>query len=156
MKKIIAIVLFIAAIGSGVYFTCFSKGEGISVFKSDDEKIVERLEAFETAYASGDLDGCLDCLDSKSRNALKGIGKISSALGYGIGDLFSGMFSLGVATQDEQVKFKVKEIKYTDKTHAKVTAEVWLSEDYLYDETTSVETFEMVKEKNDWYLVEDF
>ena len=142
MKKVISIVLVLAVVGAGVYFAFFQK--------SDDEKIVERLEAFETAYASGDLDGCLDCLDSKSRNALKGIGKIRSAFGY------SGMFSLGVATQDEQVKFKVKKINYTDKTHAKVTADIWVSEDYLYKESTSEETFEMVKEKNDWYMVEDF
>ena len=148
MKKVISVVLVLAVIGAGVYFAFFQK--------SDDEKIVERLEAFETAYASGDLDGCLDCLDSKSRNALKGIGKISSALGYGVGDLFSGMFSLGVATQDEQVKIKVKKINYTDKTHAKVTADIWTSEDHLYKEATSEETFEMVKEKNDWYMVEDF
>lgn len=148
MKKVISVVLVLAVVGAGVYFAFFQK--------SDDEKIVERLEAFETAYASGDLDGCLDCLDSKSRNALKGISKISSAFGYGVGDLFSGMFSLGVATQDEQVKFKVKKINYTDKTHAKVTADIWVSEDYLYKESTSEETFEMVKEKNDWYMVEDF
>ncbi len=148
MKKIISVVLVLAIVGIGIYF--------IASHKSDEDKIVERLETFETAYASGDMDGCLDCLDSKSRNALKGIGKVSSALGYGIGDLFSGMFSLGVATYDEQVEFKVKEIKYTDKSHAKVTAEVWLSKDKLHNESTSVETFEMVKEKNDWYLVEDF
>lgn len=148
MKKIISVVLVLSIIGVGIYF--------VASHKSDEDKIVERLETFETAYASGDMDGCLDCLDSKSRNALKGIGKVGSALGYGVGDLFSGLFSLGVATQDEQVKFKVKEIKYVDKIHAEVTAEVWLSKDNLYDESTSVETFEMVKEENDWYLVEDF
>lgn len=148
MKKIISVVLILAVVGVGIYF--------VASHKSDEDKIVERLEAFETAYASGDMDGCLDCLDSKSRNALKGIGKVGSALGYGVGDLFSGLFSLGVAVQDEQVKFTVKKISYTDETHAKVTAEVWLSEDYLYSESTSEEVIEMVKEKDDWYIVEDF
>lgn len=148
MKKIISVVLILAVVGVGVYFA--------ASHKSDEDKIVERLETFETAYASGDLEGCLDCLDAKSRNALKGIGKVSSALGYGIGDLFGGMFSLGVATQDEQVKFTVKKIVYTDETHAEVTADVWASEDYLYDESTTRAVIKMVKEKDDWYMVEDF
>ena len=43
---------------------------------------------------------------------------------------------------------------YTDDNHAKVTADVWTSKDYLYDESTTEETFDMVKENGKWYLVE--
>lgn len=148
MKKLISAVLILAVIGAGVYFAFFNK--------SDDEKIVDRLEAFETAYASGDLEGCLNCLDAKSRNALKGVSKLGSAFGYDVSDFFGGMFSLGVAKQDLKVKFNVKKIVYTDKTHATVTADVWTSEDYLTAESTEEVKFEMVKEDNDWFMIEDF
>lgn len=154
MKKVIAIVIALAVVCTGAYFIFFQK--------SDEEKIVECLEKFETAYASGDLNGCIECFDAKSRNALKGFGTLGSMVQGSVGpfnfnlggDMFSGLFSIGVATEDEQVKFTVKKIVFTDDTHARVTADVWTSEDYLYAESTTEQTFDMVKENGDWYLVE--
>ena len=154
MKKVVAVILICAVVAVGGYFAFF--------YKSDAEKIVERLETFEEAYSTGDFEGVIDCMDAKSRNALKGVGKLGSMVGGDVGpldinfgsDLFSGLFALGVATQDEQVKFKVKRIDFTDDTHALVSADVWTSKDYLYDEANTEETFEMIKEKNDWYLDE--
>ena len=139
MKKVIAILIALAIACTGAYF----------IF-------------FETAYASCDLNGCIECFDAKSRNALKGIGTLGSMVGGSVGpfgfnlgsDMFSSLFSLGVATENEQIKFTVKKIVYTDDNHAKVTADVWTSKDYLYDESTTEETFDMVKENGKWYLVE--
>ena len=62
MKKVIAILIALAIACTGAYFIFFQK--------SDEEKILECLENFETAYASGDLNGCIECFDAKSRNAL--------------------------------------------------------------------------------------
>ena len=154
MKKVIAILIALAIACTGAYFIFFQK--------SDEEKILECLENFETAYASGDLNGCIECFDAKSRNALKGIGTLGSMVGGSVGpfgfnlgsDMFSSLFSLGVAIENEQIKFTVKKIVYTDDNHAKVTADVWTSKDYLYDESTTEETFDMVKENGKWYLVE--
>ena len=117
VKLIISVVL-IVGIGIGVYFGFF--------VKSDEEKILERLETFEKAYAGGDLTGCIDCLDSKNRNAYKALGNLGSNIGGSSGlfsfnlggDTFKSLFSLGVAAQDEQLKFNVKAIKFVDKTHA--------------------------------------
>lgn len=152
MKKIIAAILALALVGTGAYFTFFDK--------SDDEKIADRLEAIETAYANGDMDAILDCMDTKSRNAYKGLGSLGSMIGGSVGPFsfnlggssISSLFSVTVAVEDVSIKFTIKNIEYTDKTHATVTADLWESENYLYDETTQEVTFEMVKEKNDWYL----
>ncbi len=137
----------------------------IAIFsKSDAEKIVDRLEALETAYSQGDLEACIDCFDAKSRNAIKGLGTIGSGIGGSVGpfsfnmggDMISALFSLGVFTQNEQIKFKVKRIVFSDKTSAKITADLWVSEDYLFNESTQTITINMIKEKGDWYIVEEF
>ncbi|MGN1478202.1 MAG: hypothetical protein ACI4XH_00420 [Acutalibacteraceae bacterium] len=146
IKKVLAFVVALALVGTGIYFAFFHK--------TDEDKIIERLEAFETAYATGDFDGCLECLDAKSRNALKGIGSLGSVFGVD-SDAVKGMFSLGVAIEDEQVKFKVKRIVFVDDSHAQVTADVRTSADAAYKESTSQVDFEMVKENNDWYMVEE-
>lgn len=145
--KILISLILIIGIGTGVYFIFFAK--------SDELKMVERLEEFEDAYAKGDLSACIDCLDSKSRNALKAFGSLGSEL-FDIGDdSLSSLFSIGVAAQDERLKFTVKTIKYTDDTHAELTVDLWTSGDYLYKEQTNEVELEMVKEGNDWYIVED-
>lgn len=108
-EKVIAILIALAIACTGAYFIFFKKRRG---------KILECLENFETAYASGDLNGCIECFDAKSRNALKGIGTLGSMVGGSVGpfgfnlgsDMFSSLFSLGVATENEQIKFTVKKL----------------------------------------------
>lgn len=147
MKKIIAALLALSLVGTCVYFGFFHK--------SDEEKIVERFEAYESAYAKGDFEGCLECFDAKSRNAIKGMDSIGSAFGLDTNAL-EGFFSLGVAAQNEQIKFKITKIFFIDDENAQVSAELWMSADAAFSETTTNVTVNMVKEDGDWYIVEDF
>ncbi|MBQ7546278.1 MAG: hypothetical protein IJT41_04850 [Clostridia bacterium] len=156
MKKIIALFLVLTMVGGAVYYFFF--------YKTDDEKIAARLSAFEKSYASGDMDGIMKCFDTKSRNAYKGIGTLGSMFGgkagpfsfnFG-GDTISSLFSLGVATLNLEIKITIQSISYTDDQHAVVAAELWSSENYIEGENTEPIIFNMVKEKNEWYISEDF
>lgn len=107
MKKVVAVILICAVVAVGGYFAFF--------YKSDAEKIVERLETFEEAYSTGNFEGVIDCMDAKSRNALKGVGKLGSMVGGDVGpldinfgsDLFSGLFALGVATRMSKLSLRL-------------------------------------------------
>lgn len=143
MKKIISVLVAVTIVCTGVYFAFFNK--------TDEDKIVERFEDFETAYASGDLSKCLECMDSTSRNAMKGVGKITTGLGLLDSEVIDGLFSLGVAAGKQAVKFNVQTIRYTDDTHATVTVDILL----LPEKETETEDMEVVKEGKDWYLYED-
>lgn len=154
IKLIISVVL-IAGIGISIYLGFF--------VKSEEEKILERLETFEKAYAAGDLTGCIDCLDAKNRNAYKALGNLGSNIGGSAGlfsfdlggDTFKSLFSLGVAAQNEQLKFNVKAIKFVDKTHAILLIDLWTSEDVGNDEQINEIELEMIKEDGDWYILDD-
>ncbi|MBE6795891.1 MAG: hypothetical protein E7533_04835 [Ruminococcaceae bacterium] len=120
--------------------------------KTDTDKIIERFEIFEEAYSAGDLDGCIECLDAQSRNSFKGIESLGPLFGFNT-DLLNGLFALGVTTGNEEIEIDIKKIAYSDDAHAQVTTELRLKG---YSTQNEVETvvFDVVKEENDWYIVE--
>lgn len=151
--KTIVVVAVVAGIAAGVYFCFFSK--------TDVEKICDTLERFETAYEQGDLEKCLSCLDSKSRNGMKGAaslgGGIAGMLGLDLGsNAIGSMFGVAIASQSPKLKFDVEEINFTDDEHAVVTAILNSSGLYATKDTSEKVTIEMVKEDSDWYMIEDF
>ncbi len=152
LKAIVA-VSAIAGIAAAVYFGFFSK--------TDVEKICDTLEKFETAYEQGDISKCLSCLDSKSRNGMKGAaslgGSIAGMLGFDLGsDAVGSLFGVAVAAQNPKLHFEVKEINFTDDKNAKVSAILHSSGLYATKDTSEKISFEMVKEGSDWFMVEDF
>lgn len=144
LLKLVVFVL-IAGIGAGTtYFMFFNK--------TDEEKITDRIDAFTEAYNSGDIDACLNCFDSRSKNALKGLTKLgNSVLGFDLSDLFG----ISVASQDVSISQKVKSITIDSETSATVVAELYYSGDYASKESTTTHTFKMKKEKNNWFIVEN-
>lgn len=137
-------IAFLLCVGLIVYYVFF--------YMSDKEKILERIDAFEIAYNSGDVDAALDCLDGKSKNALRGFSGLGSqVLGFDLNSLFG----IAVATQDINISIKVKSITFIDSNLATVNAELQYSGDYLNSESITVETLKMKKEKNEWYIVEE-
>lgn len=151
--KIIVAVFVLAGFAAVLYFGFFSK--------TDVEKICDTLEKFETAYEQGDISKCLSCLDSKSRNGMKGAaslgGSIAGMLGFDLGsDAVGSLFGVAVAAQNPKLHFEVKEINFTDDEHAKVSAILYSSGLYATKDTSEKVSFEMVKEDSDWFMVEDF
>lgn len=163
MKKFIAFIVVIALIGAGAYYF---------LNKTDEEKIEARFDSFESAYASGDLEGCLDCLDTKSRNAYKGIGTLGSLIGgkkgiFGFdfgGDTLSALFSLGTAVGNKPVHFAVKSIEFNGEDSATVKVELFSGDENVAENSQGETSLEMVREKaawydfwsNDWYIADDF
>lgn len=151
--KALAVFAVIIGIAAGVYFEFFSK--------TDVDKICDTLEKFETAYEKGDIKECLACLDSKGRNGLTGAaslgGSLAGLFGMDLGsNAISSLFGVAVATQNPKLHFDVKEIRFTNDEHAKVTAILTSSGLYATKDTAEKVTFEMVKEGSGWYMVEDF
>ncbi len=149
MKKIL--VLFFSMI---VIISCFASCQMVNEEKTpptNQELITEKIETFLTAYNTGDMEGVLQCLDAKTRNALQAMLNIiesiaGSYIGFEIN--LSDLFSLGVnTTQGDFMGLEITEINIIDSKNANVITIMNL---------TGVETqiiyFEMVYEKNGWYI----
>lgn len=123
---------------------------------SDEDMIRNRMDAFTKAYNAGDMEKCLDCLDSKTRNQYSALVNIGNALigktGFKIA--IADMFALGVALTDEGdvLTFKELDINIQSETSARVKATMVYSENS--DEMESTVTFHLVKEDGDWYITD--
>lgn len=126
-------------------------------FKSDEEQITDRLDAFMSACNSGDLDGALDCMDKSSRNTYGAVFDIGSAL-FGsitgieidVRDLMAVV--LGFSPQDF-FELQIQRISLDSEETATVTASISFT-DPQTGEKVSQEGLElpMIKEGWDWYI----
>jgi hypothetical protein len=108
------IVIVIAAVGAAVWYFF-----GDSLIKSDEDKITERIGMFAAAIDNGDLDKAIDCLDSRTRNALKAANWLgSNVIGFNVSDLLAGMIGIGSAfiPQDASFAVTVHDIEVTGDT----------------------------------------
>lgn len=150
MRKFIIYIIVIAVfIGGGyyVYNTYF--------LKSDEEKIEECLQKFAAAYSEGDFDALCECLDSKSKNALRSIlGVGNSFLNIGLEDIFGTMFSLNsISAGEDSVQFQIKDIKI-NRQKAYVNLEMKIITSIITKtEQVSEEQVTMIKEGFDWKIV---
>lgn len=158
-KKIIVLTMVVVALVSAVF---------IIFNKSDEEKILDKLDDFASAFNSGDSDAMVKCLDKRSQSALKGMIGVSSAVIKQGDNFFSGLFKedenllsdifgLSVGATEAQLTIEVIDITFISDKKAKIEANLIYTDNYLYENTDiDKETFIMVKEKSDWYIVEDF
>ncbi len=142
-KKIIAVLLIACIIVIG----------GLLIFnRSDEDKILDRLNEFATAYSEGDADGLIDCLDKRSQNQVEGmLGIGGSLLGIDIEDIFG--FSVGAT--DDGMMIEVLNITFTNEKTAEVEVNLIYDQSFPYSTNKDHETFDMIKENNDWYIVEE-
>ena len=138
---------------SSILIICFifTSVVGCSLIKTDSEKIEERINEFSSAYNSGDFDGVLDCLDSKTRNTLRATLNITqgiTGMKFNISDLFS--VSVGVMSENDILNLKILKINITDKENATVNATMNYK-DKIQQQSNNV-VFTMVKEKGNWYI----
>ncbi len=124
--------------------------------KTDEELITERIESFVEAYNNGDMEEAIECMDSKSRNALESAMNMANALigktGFDIsmGDLFGLAVSM---SESELLKIDDISITYISDENADVSAGLSYN-----DKITGTANFEeqiiikMKKEKSDWFI----
>lgn len=123
-------------------------------FKSDEEMIEDRMNSFQSAYNTGDMEGVLECFDAKTRNTYKSALNVGSALigitGFNVN--MADLFGLGIAVMDEDelLHFDEMEISVISDNRAKVTVTTY----YRGDDSgnSSQTTFTLVKESGDWYI----
>ena len=145
--------ILIAAALIGVLAFVVFQFDLLNIFKSDEDLIRERVEAFEEAYNNTDWDGILDCLDYETRMTMEltmsfAEGLMGEAAGMDIS--MSDMFAMsGMFIEGDYCTIEILDIQI-DGDYAMVTVEMSVE---LYDMSQSeTATLPMVKEGNDWYI----
>lgn len=148
VKWIIAAVLVIGAAAFVVI-----QFDLLNLFKSDEDLIRERVEAFEAAYNNTDWDAMLDCMDTPTRAMMETVmsfadGMMSEAIGFEMG--MSDLFAMsGLVLDGDFCQMEVTDIQINGEK-AQVTVRMTLD---MYDYSESEEmVLPMVKEGNDWYI----
>ncbi|MBQ2933855.1 MAG: hypothetical protein IJE02_04525 [Clostridia bacterium] len=141
MRKIISVVTIIILLV--ILMT------GCNFFKSDEQLIEERIEAFLDAYNSGDLDGVLECLDSRTRTTIESAIGITEAFtgGVEVSDVFG--ISIGTMSEGDILTVDIQEIKINDE---RATVEVLASYKDAAAGFSEPAVFTMKKEDRDWYI----
>ena len=143
-KFFVLIPLIVVLIGAIVFASLY-------FFKSDEDKIQDRLDAFAAACNDGDMEGMVECFDKKTRKYYEtSIGLVEGIFGgltgvdLPIGDMFElfGMQEMGGQVNMELV---VNNIQINGNT-AIVSVTMY--------ESGSVETdqIKMRKEDDDWFI----
>lgn len=125
------------------------------LFKSDEEKIRDRMISFQDAYNAGDMEEVLACFDAKTRNTYQSAFNIGNALIGGLTGFsveIGDMFGLGIAVMAEGdiLDFVAMDINIISETKAIVTV-TCVYQDRDYSDTGDA-TFTLVKEKGDWFI----
>ena len=155
MKRVLSIISMVLVIS---VMTCMLGGcELFDMFKSDEDLIHERVDAFFFALNSGDMEAAFDCMDAKSRNTYKAMinlteGLIGGLIGFDIpmADLFA--LTIGT-TSGDFASAQVVSIEITSDTTAVVMLNMNVSDDRMdLDESVENVPMQMVKEQGDWYI----
>lgn len=139
-----------------IFVVMFSLTSCLSM-KTDEELIADKVNDFIFAYNNGDMEGAIECFDTKSKktlNATMNIGEsiFSGIVGFDISldDLFS--IGMGFMT-DDPLSMGIKDIEITSDNTATVVLDVTFSEESLdVDESAENVVLHMVKEKGNWYI----
>lgn len=123
--------------------------------KSDESMIEARIDEFTTAYNSGDWDGVMKCLDSKTRNTCESLINLSESIGgaaFGVNIKLSDLFSIGVGLipEDEILRISIVEVIIENEESATVDANLQFNDSI--SDTEETVTISMVKENGDWYI----
>lgn len=155
MKRLLSIISMVLVLS---LMTCTLSGcELFDMFKSDEDLIHERVDAFFFALNSGDMEAAFECMDAKSRNTYQAMinlteGIMGSLIGFDLpmADLFA--LTIGTSSGDF-MSAQVHKIEVTSETTATVTLTMNISDDRMdLDETVEYVPMEMIKEQGDWYI----
>lgn len=125
--------------------------------KTDEELIADKVNDFIFAYNNGDMEGAIECFDTKSKktiNATMNIGEsiFSGIVGFDIS--LDDLFSIGMGFMaDDPLSMGIKDIEITSDSTATVVLDVIFSDENLeVDESAEDVVLYMVKEKGNWYI----
>lgn len=144
MKRVVAVALVAALLLSSCSF-----------FKSDEQKMEDKIEKFITSYNSGDVDGMIDTLDSQSRHVAEASLSIAdSLLGSltGIGISVKDVFSLCINFSDDFDTLKILSFDDFQIEADAATVYVTVEGSQAGEESIQQAVFKMVKESRDWYI----
>ncbi len=150
MKFKNTIILTIAAIMIAINIA------GCSENKTDEEMIKSRVESFFEEYNAGDMEGVLECMDSKTKNTYESATNMIDALigktGYSIN--LSDMFGFSVGVISEGNLFEVGDMNITLTSDETADVSTVLSYSDKTDKGNSEEKviISMKKEKSDWFI----
>lgn len=133
---------------------CLSSLSACAFFKSDEELIESRIDAFLNAYNSGDMEAVMECLDSKTRNTLQAVMNIGDNLigetGFNIS--LSDMFGLGVGMMSDEDILTISDMTINITGDTEATVDVTLGYKDVFSENRESAYFTMIKEDNDWFI----
>ena len=149
-KWLIATLIAALLIGSIVIVFCFT--DLGNIFKSDDQLIRERIQAYEDACNNGDYEGMLDCMDSATRSVmdasmglLDGFFSEGTGLGIGMTDLFGFAGLMGDYCDIQIIDITI------DGNYAVVNI-IMTMEIYGAEQQSTEAALPMVKENGNWYI----
>lgn len=122
--------------------------------KSNEEMIQDRMNAFLSAYNSGDMQGAISCLDAKTRNTYQAALNIGNSLigltGFSVG--IEDLFGLGVGLSGNGDVLKLDDMKISIKSDTKATVTATMQYQDLEKSYSQNVSFTLVKENGDWYI----
>jgi len=118
--------------------------------KSDEDKIRERIDDFSAACSDMDMEGMIDCMDSKTRkqfDAMMGLtdGLLGGIIGMDLPYTDMAMLFGFDSYEDIEVDFRINAIEISGDT-AKVEVTM------LDGNKTEEDTLVMCEEKGEWYI----
>lgn len=123
-----------------------------NVFKSDEELIRERIQAYEDACNDGDYEAMLDCMDSQTQALMEatmgfmdGLFAEGTGMDFGMTDMFWLAGLMG-----DYCHIEIKNIAINGE-YATVTV-VMSTDVYGHKSSTEEAELPMVKEDGDWYI----
>ena len=155
MKRMVSVIsmVLVVSLMAGLLSGC----ELFNLFKSDEELIHERVDAFFFALNSGDMEGAFACMDAKSRNTYQAMlniteGLIGGLVGFDIP--MADLFALTIGTTNgDFMSVQVHSIEITSDTTATVMLSMNVSDDRMdLEENVENVPMEMIKEQGEWYI----
>lgn len=143
------ISVFVVAAVAAVVFVFMNYG---NVFKSDEELIRERIQAYEDACNNGDYEAMLECMDAQTQALMEvtmgfmdGLFTEGTGMDFGITDMFGLAGLMG-----DYCHIEIKNIAI-DGEYATVTV-VMSTDVYVHEASAEEAELPMVKEDGDWYI----
>jgi hypothetical protein len=137
--KFVAVITVLVIAATAMYFI---------FYKSDEDRIKDRLNTFAAAYNEGDFNKLTDCFDPKTKTTLKSVAGIGSKLlGLDVEDLFGLVMGVGpsLTSKDTTIYITVHNINFTSDTTAKVDIT------FHFGEEKDDLTLEMMKSGGKWF-----
>ena len=143
--------MLITALVTGALVAVFMFTDLGKIFKSDEQLIRERIQAYEDACNDGDYEAMLDCMNSSTRamtEAATGLmgGILSEGIGFDI-DISSMMGLAGAA--GDFFEFEIIDITVNGE---EAVVELRMTATMYGQEQVEEAELPMVKEDGDWYI----